>query len=145
MADTPNALASETGLSSELVHSGLGAILDFLKQHLGPEMFDRIQQVIPNATDFLKRFESAPDASGSGGGGSMAAVAGLASKLFGSGGGDVAKLFESFDKLGFTSEQIETFLPKAFEFLKAHLPADLVEQVLAKLPALAKFAEAKAE
>jgi hypothetical protein len=54
-------------------------------------------------------------------------------------------LFESFNKLGFTSEQIEAFLPKAFEFLKAHLPADLVEQILAKLPALAKFAEAKAE
>jgi len=138
MADSPNALSSELGLSSDLVHKGLGAILDFLRQHLGDEMFNRIQAAIPNATDFLQRFESAPDESG--GGGLLGALTGLASKFLGGGAGDLSKLFESFAKLGFKPEQIESFLPRALEFIKSHLPADLVQQILSKLPALAKAA-----
>jgi hypothetical protein len=138
MADTPNALSSELGLSSDLVHKGLGAILDFLRQHLGEEMFNRVQAAIPNAADFLQRFESAPDASG--GGGLLGALTGLASKFLGGGAGDLPKLLESFGKLGFKPEQIEAFLPRALEFIKSHLPADLIQQILSKLPALAKVA-----
>jgi hypothetical protein len=53
------------------------------------------------------------------------------------------KLLESFGKLGFKPEQIEAFLPRALEFIHSHLPADLVQQILAKLPALAQFAGAE--
>src|SRR5690349_1486481 len=57
MPDTANALSSETGLSADMVHKGLGAILSFLRQHLGEETFERIQAAIPKATEFLNRFE----------------------------------------------------------------------------------------
>jgi len=36
--------------------------------------------------------------------------------------------------------QIEAFLPKALEFLKNHLPPELVERVMASLPGLANLA-----
>jgi Protein of unknown function VcgC/VcgE (DUF2780) len=143
MADTVNTLSSETGLSADLVHKGLGAILDFLRQHLGEETFDRIRQAIPGASEFLNRFESSPD--GAAGGGLIGALAGLASKFLGGATGDLSKLLESFSKLGFKPEQIESFLPKALEFIRSHLPADLVEQILAKLPALAQVAGDKGE
>src|SRR5689334_711248 len=136
MSDTVNALSSETGLSTDLVHKGLGAVLDFLRQHLGQETFDRIQAAIPNSADFLKGFESSPDAAG--GGGLLGALAGLASKFLGGGAGELSKLVENFGKLGFKPEQIEAFLPKALAFIKSHLPADLFQQILAKFPALAE-------
>jgi hypothetical protein len=142
MSDTANALSSETGLSVDMVQKGLGAILNFLRQHLGEETFDRVQAAIPTATDFLNRFESAPEAEG--GGGLIGALTGLASKFLGGGAGELPKLLESFAKLGFKPEQIEAFLPRALEFIKSHLPADLLQQILAKLPALAKFTEAEA-
>lgn len=71
-------------------------------------------------------------------------LTGLASKILGGGAGELPKLLESFGKLGFKPEQIEAFLPRALEFIKSHLPADLVQQILAKLPALAKLTEAEA-
>ena len=67
MADTANALSTETGLSADLVHKGLGAILDFLRQHLGEKTFASISQAIPNASEFLNGFQSSPDAGGTGG------------------------------------------------------------------------------
>jgi Protein of unknown function VcgC/VcgE (DUF2780) len=138
MPDTVNALSSETGLSADLIHKGLGAVLDFLRQHLGDEVYNRVQSAIPNAPDFLRSFEASPDGAGSGG--LLGALTGLASKVLGGSAGDLAKLFESFSKLGLSAQQIESFLPKALEFLKAHLPADLIEQILSKIPALAKVA-----
>jgi hypothetical protein len=143
MSDIANALSSETGLSPDLVHQGLGAVLDFLRQHLSPETFERVQSAVPNATDFLNRFQSSPDAAG--GGGLLGALTGLASKFLGGGAGELTKLMESFGKLGFKPEQIEAFLPKAIAFIQSHLPADLFQQILAKFPALAEAAGSKAE
>ncbi len=142
MSDTANALSSETGLSVDMVQKGLGAILNFLRQHLGEETFEQIQGAVPKATEFLNRFESAPAAEG--GGGLIGTLTGLASKFLGGGVGELPKLLESFGKLGFKPEQIEAFLPRALAFIRSHLPADLVQQILAKLPALAKFTEAEA-
>jgi hypothetical protein len=143
MPDTANAVSAETGLPTDMVQKGLGAVLDFLRQHLGEETFERVQAAIPNATDFLNRFESSAEAGG--GGGLLGALTGLASKLLGGGAGELTKLAEGFAKLGFKPEQIEAFLPRAIAFIKSHLPADLFQQILAKLPGLAQAVEAKAE
>src|SRR5262249_38212943 len=105
MSDTANTVSSETGLPMDMVHKGLGAILDFLRQQLGAETFDQIRAAVPNATDFLNRFESSPEAAG--GGGLLGALTGLASKFLGGGAGDLSKLLENFAKLGFKPEQIE--------------------------------------
>ena len=143
MPETTEALSSETGLPEDLVHKGLGAIIGFFKQHLDGETFQRIQAALPGATDFLNRFESSPEAAGAGG--LISALTGLAAKFLGGGAGDLSKLLESFTKLGFKPEQIEAFLPKAIAFIRSHLPADLVQQILSKLPGLAAAAGAEPE
>jgi hypothetical protein len=143
MSDSANALSTETGVSTDLAHKGLGAILSFLKQHLGEDTFERIQAAIPDASNFLNRFESSPESAN--GGGLLGSLTGLAAKFLGGGAGEAGKLLESFSKLGFKPEQIEAFLPKALEFIKSHLPADLIQQIMAKLPALAQLAGGKAE
>jgi Protein of unknown function VcgC/VcgE (DUF2780) len=143
MADTVNALSSDTGLPVDLVQKGLGAILDFLKQHLNAETFERIQHAIPNSGEFLQSFEAAIESAKSGG--LLSALGGLASKFLGGGAGDVAKLLESFGSIGLKPEQIEAFLPRAIAFVKSHIPPELLEQILAKFPALAELAGAKAE
>jgi Protein of unknown function VcgC/VcgE (DUF2780) len=143
MSDTPNAVSSETGLSTDLVHKGLGAVLDFLRQHLSPETFERVQSAIPDAGDFLNRFESSPKATG--GGGLLGALTDLAAKFLGGGAGELTKLMENFATLGFKPEQIEAFLPRAVAFIQSHLPADLFQQILARFPALAEVMGPKAE
>jgi hypothetical protein len=141
MSESTNQLSSETGLPSDLVHKGLGAILDFIRGHLGPETFARLQAAIPGAGDFLQKFESV----GASKEGLMGLVAGLAGKLMGGRTEEVSKLLESFSKVGFSAEQVEAFLPKALAWIKSHLPPDLLEKVLAGLPALAKLAGPQAE
>ena len=61
----------------------------------------------------------------------------------GSGGG--AELLASLSKLGFQPAQIEAFLPKALEFIKNHLPPELIERVMASLPGLAHMAGSEAK
>jgi hypothetical protein len=143
MADTVNAVSSETGLPADLVHKGLGAVLDFLRQHLGDETFARVQAAIPNATDLLNRFESSSESAG--GGGLLGALAGLAAKFLGGGAGELTKLLENFAKVGFKPEQIEAFLPRAIAFIRSHLPPELFQQILAKSPALAELTVSGAE
>ena len=80
MSEIANQLSSETGLSSDLVHKGLGALLNFVKEQLGPETFAKFEAAIPGAADFIQKFESSPGASQ---GGLGALFAGLAGKLLG--------------------------------------------------------------
>ncbi len=98
---------------------------------------------MPDAAKYLDRFESAPESPG--GGGLFESLAGLAGKILGGKAGEASQLLEAFNKLGFTPEQIEGFLPRALAFIQSHLPADLIKQILAKLPALEQLAGADAE
>jgi hypothetical protein len=136
MSDVANQLAAETGVSGEQAHQGLGALLSFIKERLGDENFQKLEAAIPGAASMISKFESSE---GSSQGGLFETVAALAGKLFGGKAGGGAELLASLSKLGFQPEQIETFLPKALEFLKSHLPPELIERVLASLPALANL------
>jgi hypothetical protein len=136
MPDIVNELATRTGISSDLVQRGLGALLSFLKAELGDDVFHKIQSHLPGASGLVSNVE-APQ--GSSDGGLFGALSGLAGKIFGGKAEEGAKLLESLHKLGFDPAQIEAFLPKALEFIKAHLPPDLIEKVMASLPALAKL------
>lgn len=81
MSDSANDLSTETGVSTDLTHKGLGAILSFLKQHLGEDTFERIQAAIPDASNFLNRFESSPESAN--GGGLLGSLTGLAARFLG--------------------------------------------------------------
>ena len=71
------------------------------------------------------------------GSGLMGMVSGLAGKMFGGNAGNGAHLLADLSHVGLGAEQIEEFLPQAFESLKEYLPAELLERVKAALPTLA--------
>jgi hypothetical protein len=134
MADIVNSLSSRTGIDGETVRKSLGALLTFLQKNLPPDLFGKLQAAIPGAPEMLSAYEA--DAGGTSSG-LMGMVSGLAGKLFGDQAGNGAHLLSDLSRLGLSAEQIEAFLPQAFEHLKAYLPAELLEKVKAALPTLA--------
>ena len=66
-------------------------------------------------------------------------VSGLAAKLLGGQAGEGADLLSTFSKLGFKPEQIEAFLPKALELIKTYLSPELLQKIIAALPAITKY------
>jgi len=129
MSDIINALVSQTGIETALAQKGLGAVLSFLKEHLGGDIFGKVQSAIPGSAGMVSSFESAKGGSG----GLIGTVAGLAGKLFGGGAGG-AKLLESLSHLGFSGDQIQSFLPKVIEQLQHILPADVLDKIKALIP-----------
>jgi hypothetical protein len=142
MSDIVDDLATRTGISGDMIQKGLGAVLSFLKEHLGEEQFQQLQSSLPNASSLMSNFETAE---GSADGGLLGAISGLVGKLLGGKAGEGAKLLGSLNKLGFDAAQIEAFLPKALEWIKTHLPADVLEKIMAGLPALANLVGSEAQ
>jgi Protein of unknown function VcgC/VcgE (DUF2780) len=138
MSDLVNELTTRTGISPDLVQKGLGALLSFLKKELGEENFNKLQASIPDASRLTSQHESSPE-SAPAQGGLFEMVSGLASKLLGGQAGAGADLLSSFSKLGFKPEQIEAFLPKALELIKSHISPELLQKIIAAIPAITKF------
>jgi Protein of unknown function VcgC/VcgE (DUF2780) len=138
MSDLVNDLTTHTGISPELVQKGLGALLSFLKKELGDETFDKLQASIPDASRLTSQHESSPESAPSQGG-LFEMVSGLAGKLLGGQAGAGTDLLSSLSKLGFKPEQVEAFLPKALELIRTYLSPELLQKVLAALPAITKF------
>ena len=136
MSDIVNQLASQTGISSELIQKGLGAFFNFLKKELGEETYTEVEASVPGAANSLKTFETAPEATQQPGS-ILGMVTDLAGKLLGGKSGAGAELLATFSKLGFKPEQIESFLPKVLELIKTYLSPELIQKVLASLPAIA--------
>ncbi|SIO35147.1 Protein of unknown function VcgC/VcgE [Singulisphaera sp. GP187] len=139
MTDLVTALSSQTGIDGEMVKKGLGTLLTFLQKSLPPDLFSKLQAAIPGASELLSAHEPEPGGTGSG---LLGMVTGLAGKLFGSHAEHGPHLLTGLSHAGFSAEQIEKFLPQAFEQLKAILPAELLKQVKEALPTLATPAEA---
>lgn len=144
MSELVNELTTRTGISPELVQKGLGALLSFLKKELGEETFDKLQSSIPDASRLTSHYESSPESAPSQGG-LFEMVSGLAAKLLGGQAGAGADLLSSLSKLGFKPEQIEAFLPKALELIKTYLPPELLQKIVAALPAIAKYVTPEAK
>ena len=70
-------------------------------------------------------------------GGIVGAVAGVASKLF---GGGVGEMVSKLTGLGFSTEQVERFLPAVLAFLKNKLPGDALAQITSLIPTAEKAA-----
>src|SRR5262249_45917853 len=130
MADLVNELATRTGISSDMIQKGLGALLSFLKKELGEETFSQVQSSVPGAEGLTSRSESeAPPAESQGN--LLGMISDLAGKFLGGKAGQGADLLSMLSRLGFKPEQIEAFLPKALELIKSHLSPELVQKVLA--------------
>jgi hypothetical protein len=129
MSDIITDLASKAGINADLAKKGLGTVLAMFKDKLPENIFSQIQSAVPDAHGLIESAEAAaPKESG----GILSAVTGLAGKLFG--GGSAAAMVSKFTHLGFSTEQLHSFIPKVIEFLKSKMPPDVMKQISALLP-----------
>lgn len=133
MMDQLTSLASQVGISPETARKGLGALLTFIQGHLGPEGFGKVQAAVPDTPGMMTSFELEKESPGL-----LGTVSDLAGKLFGGRAGEVADLLSMLSRAGLDAGQIQAFLPKALEYLRNNLPADLLDRIQAILPAAAK-------
>jgi hypothetical protein len=135
MSESLRNLAASTGVDSGTIEQVLGCVLSFIKTHVSPETYEMIEAKVPEARRLVSGSSTAEAEAGAEGpeGGLLGKISSLAGSLLGgdSSGGDLlAKLL----KLGIPVDSITAILPKIFAFLAAHLPADVLKQIVAALP-----------
>jgi hypothetical protein len=130
MADIITELANKSGISPDMARKGLGSLLAAFKHVLPAESFAKVESAIPGTEEMMALAQPAEGASS---GGFLAAIKGMAGKIFGGNDGPAA-LAAHLGQLGFSVDQIKNFIPKVVEFLKARLPDDLLKQISAMLP-----------
>ena len=128
MADTVTDLADKTGISPDQAQKGLGAVLGVLQNKLPADTFSQVSAAIPGSDGMMAAAESGQ---GSSSGGVLGAVTAMVGKLF---GGSGTELVSKLSGLGFSAEQVTSFLPNVLEFLKARLPEGLMSKVSGLLP-----------
>jgi Protein of unknown function VcgC/VcgE (DUF2780) len=134
MADIVDSLAQKLGIPPETAHKGVATLLNFLKTELGDQTFSKIESSVPGASGLADQAEPLPE---SGQGGLLGTITSLASKVLGGQSGGAAKLLEGLSALGLQPQQVEAFVAQALTFIKQHVPPDLLQKVMASLPALA--------
>lgn len=134
MADLISTLKSETGLDTDTTTRGLGAVLNFLKEQLPPELFSQVEGAVPQVQAAIRAFLSSDGSAG--GAGLLGKVGELFGGLFGSNAGALPELFEMLSKSGLSLEQAKAFLPAAIAALRTYLPDGLLDQVIERMPGL---------
>jgi hypothetical protein len=129
MADITTELASKCGISPEMAKKGLGVLLAAMKHALPADAFAKVEGAIPGGGQLLADAQ-AEGAQASGG--ILGTLKDMAGKLFG--GGGAAALVAHLGKLGFSPEQVKSFLPHVLEFLKSKLPPNVMQHITALLP-----------
>lgn len=110
------------GISADAASSGVGGILNFVKEHAGAVDLGKLTSAIPGLGALASK---AP----SGGGGLMGALGGL----LGGGAGEAGALAGMLSKAGISADKIPGFLASFVEFLKSHVSLDTLKGILAKV------------
>jgi hypothetical protein len=130
VSDFISELASRSGINLDMARKGLGAILAFFKEKLPADTFAKVSGAVPGAEGLMADAEAAPQAQAEGG--VMHTLAEWAGKLFG--GGGASAVLAKLTALGFSPEQVKSFLPKVLDFLKGKLPPEAMKQISGLLP-----------
>ena len=131
MADFLSDLAAKSGVSTDQAKNGLGAVLALAKDKLPANMFEKVQAAVPNTDSMMADAEAAE---GQSSGGVLGAVGSMAAKVFGGGAGGAGALAANFSKLGYSTEQVRSFLPNVLAFLKSKLPPDVFGKISSLIP-----------
>lgn len=133
MIDIVTTIAEKSGISPAMVQKGLGAILTALKK-FAPDLHSQVAGYLPQSGQYESSLEASQES-----GGLMGAITGAASKLFGGQTGETAEVANLFSKAGFSTDQVSQFLPAAIEQLKNVVPADVIDGIVERFPALQKL------
>jgi len=134
MSDMIDAVASHLGISPQVAHQALGALLNFLKVELGSERFDQLAAAIPGSAGMLEASPAAAGAPASGG--LLSTIAAAAGKLLGGKTGQGLDLVAVLSSLGLSVQQIEACLVKSVELFEAYVPPELLQQMTSSLSGL---------
>ena len=132
------AIAQKLGIPEAVVRSGLGVLLNFLKQKAGGSEFGALLNMIPGASDLANA--PAPDAGGGGGGGNLLGnLIGSVSSMFGGQTADIGKAVAGLENAGIKTEQIAPFVQSFIGEAKKVAGEDTVNNLLSSVPALANL------
>lgn len=131
MADLMSQLQSETGLDGDLVQKAFGAVLNLLKENLPADLFAKVESAVPQSGDAVASFLKGQESPGL-----LGKVGEIVGGLLGGKAGSLPQLFEMLAKTGLTLDQAKTFLPKAIALLKSLLPAEVLDQIMERMPVL---------
>jgi hypothetical protein len=126
------AIAQKLGIPEAVVRSGLGVLLNFLKQKAGGSEFGALLNQIPGAGDLANA--PAPDA---GGGNLVGNLIGSVSSLFGGQAADIGKVVAGLENAGLQTELIPPFVENFIGEAKKVAGEDTVNNLLSSVPALA--------
>jgi hypothetical protein len=130
------AIAQKLGIPEAVVRSGLGVLLNFLKQKAGGSELGSVLNMIPGANDLANA--PAPDAS-TGGGNMLGNLIGSVSSLFGGQTADIGKAVAGLENAGIKTEQIAPFVESFIGEAKKVAGEDNVNNLLSSVPALANL------
>ena len=121
-------LAQHLNISEATARKGLGAIMYFLKDYLPANLVAQLQTDVPESNELAAHFEANKESS------IMSTVAGAASGLLGGQTGAASKLMSLLGQAGLSTSQVTSFLPKAAELLRDHLPKEVAEKIIELIP-----------
>lgn len=140
--DLISELMMQVGVTREQAIGGTQTLFDFAKQQLSDQDFAQLKSALPDLQQFLGG-KSGAGSAGAGaedaGGGWVDVIAGIAKQAgFGdlSQLGDLAKIYESFKKLGISPEAVIQFVKTAIAWVSQHggpIAGEILQRVL-KLP-----------
>ena len=110
------------GVSADAASSGVGGIVNLIKEHAGAVDLGKLTSAIPGLGALASK---AP----SGGGGVLGALGGL----LGGGAGQAGVLAGMLGKAGISADKIPGFLASFIDFLKSHVSLDTLKGILAKV------------
>jgi len=123
-------LTSQIGIDASTANQAVGAVMSLLKKEGGDDLFGKIAAAIPGAQVAA---ETTPAPTESGGG------AGLLGPVMGMLGGSAGKglaLATALKGLGIDERKVGSFATIVIDFIKQKAGADVVSQLIAKLPML---------
>jgi hypothetical protein len=130
------AIAQKLGIPDAVVRSGLGVLLNFLKQKAGGSELEAVLNMIPGANDLANA--PAPDAA-DGGGNLLGNLIGSVSSMFGGQTADIGKAVAGLENAGIKTEQIAPFVESFIGEAKKVAGEDTVNNLLSSVPALANL------
>ncbi len=130
MDDLIKQLTAQLGIDSNQATQAAGSVMSLLKSEAGDDLFGKVASAIPGA---LAAAESAKTPTSAGGG------AGLVGTVMGMLGGSAGKGFAlaaALKALGIDESKLGSFGQIVVNFIQQKAGNDVVQQLLAKLPAL---------
>ncbi len=120
---------SQLGISENSAKTATGGVLEMVKDQVSDEDFGKLAGAVPGLSDML----------GGGGGGGLGGLMGAASGMLGGKAGAAAGLLGMAKSSGLSMDQLGSFVPMLFGFLKGKAGDGVVTSILGQVPELKKF------